>query len=311
MGNETVEARVLKRSGQLYVAATDEETFHCTVRQTVKENAEYKVSPVVAGDVVLIEPDESPPADGMVRNAVITEVFPRKTLFIKRKAGIRQEQTQVIVANIDQMIVVASVRSPSFKLRLIDRFLISAIQGGLKPVVVINKIDLKHDIDLDRTRKIYRSIGIRVLTVSAETGDNIDSLRETLRGKESVFVGQSGVGKSSLLNAVQTGLSLRIGDVSGKTGKGKHTTTVVELFKLDFGGYVVDTPGLRALGLTRIERKDIDKFYSEIAEISAECKFNNCSHRSEPECAVKRAVGSGAIYGERYESYLRILEDFD
>ncbi len=301
--------RVIKITGRTFHVKLSDEIVLCTVRGSVKEKAEFELSPVVVGDDVNIETDPNPPSEGELRTGVITEVLPRRTYFAKRKTTLRKERQQLIAANIDQMIAVASVKAPPFRMRLIDRFIITALRGGMQPVVVINKIDLKHNIDLDRTKAIYNSINIDVILTSVSEGLGIDKLKEKLKAKESVIVGQSGTGKSSLLNAIQPGLKLRTGKVSDKTGKGKHTTTVVELFPLDCGGYVVDTPGLRALGLSSINRQDIDQFYSEIADVSKHCRFSDCSHSVEPDCAVIKAVRSGKIFPERYESYIRILQE--
>ncbi len=299
--------RVIKITGLLYHVKMPDETVLCSVRRSVKKKAEFELSPVVVGDIVKIDVDRNPPSKGELRSGVITEVEPRKTYFSKKKTTLKMEKVQLIAANIDQMIVVASVRSPAFKMRLIDRFMITAMQGGVQPVVVVNKIDLKHDVDLEKVEKIYDSVGIDVIPTSAGQRLGLDKLQETLKNKESVFVGQSGAGKSSLLNAIQPGLKLRTGEVSEKTGKGKHVTTVVELFPLDVGGYVVDTPGLRALGLAGLDKRNIDKFYDEIFETSHNCRFSDCRHKAEPDCAVKAAVEKGDIFRERYESYIRIL----
>ena len=299
--------RVIKIAGLLFHVKMPDETVLCSVRRSVKDKAEFELSPVVVGDIVKVDVDPNPPSEGELRTGVITKVEPRKTYFSKKKTTLKTEKQQLIAANIDQMIVVASVKSPAFKMRLIDRFMITAMQGGVQPVVVVNKIDLKHDIDLEKVEKIYDSVGIDVICTSAKQRLDLDRLQEALKNKESVFVGQSGAGKSSLLNAIQPGLKLRTGDVSEKTGKGKHVTTVVELFPLDFGGYVVDTPGLRALGLTGLSIRDIEQFYQEIYETSHKCRFSDCRHKDEPDCAVKAAVENGKIYRERYESYIRIL----
>ena len=307
--NRSVSGRVVKVSGRLFHVKTDDGLVICSVRQTVKDTAEHELSPVVVGDIVNVTVDEVAPSEGEQRHGVIESVIPRKTRFIKRKSGLRKEKTQVVVSNIDQMIIVASVRNPAFKMRLIDRFIIAAYQGEMKPVLIVNKTDLNHTLDLDRIKSIYRTVNVTVLEVSAVSGNGVSDLRDILKGNESVFVGQSGVGKSSLLNAIQPGLSLKIGVVSGKTGKGKHTTTVVELFPLDIGGFIVDTPGLRALGLTKLDRNHVDMFYDEIQEASTRCRFSDCSHVEEPGCAVKEAVDRGEIFRERYESYIRILED--
>jgi ribosome biogenesis GTPase len=301
--------RVIKITGLLYHVKMPDETVLCSVRRSVKDKAEFELSPVVVGDIVKVDVDPNPPSEGEQHAGVITEVEPRKTYFSKKKTTLKTEKQQLIAANIDQIIVVASVKSPAFKMRLIDRFVITAMQGGVEQVVVVNKIDLKHDIDLKKIEKIYDSVGIEVIPTSARQGLGLDKLQEALKDKESVFVGQSGAGKSSLLNAIQPGLKLRTGDVSEKTGKGKHVTTVVELFPLDFGGYVVDTPGLRALGLIGLHKRDIEQFYDEISETSRKCRFSDCRHKDEPDCAVKAAVDRGDIYAERYESYIRILAD--
>ena len=295
--------RVIKVAGRLYHVKTKDEIVICSVRKSVKDKAEYKLSPVVVGDIVEIETDVAG------ANGVITSVKPRKTLFLKRKAGIKKEKKQVITANIDQMIIVSSVKTPAFKIRLIDRFVITALQGGMKPAIVVNKTDLKHTVDLNRIENIYRSCGIDLIFASTVTHEGINRLKSILKDKQSVFVGQSGTGKSSLLNCVQPGLKLKTGKISEKTGKGKHITTVVELFPLDSGGFVVDTPGLRALGLIKLNKENVNQFYEEILRASHECRFSDCRHKNEPGCAVKAAVKKGTIFAERYESYIRILDD--
>lgn len=306
-----LEGRVIRITGLLHHVRLADETVLCSVRQSVKDNAEFELSPVVVGDVVELNVDSNPPSEGELRTGVITAVKPRTTYFSKKKTTLKTEKIQLIAANIDQLVVVCSVRKPAFKMRLIDRFLITAMQGGMQPVVVVNKIDLKHDVDLERTKLIYKTVGIDVITASATEPLGLDRLREALRDKESVFVGQSGAGKSSLLNAIQPGLKLKTGIVSAKTGKGKHTTTTIEFFPLSFGGFVVDTPGLRALGLARLDKSNIHLFYDEIFEISADCRFSDCRHRNEPDCAVKQAVRNGRIFKERYDSYIRILDDIE
>lgn len=301
--------RVIKITGLTYHVKVPEETILCSVRQSVKDNAPFELSPVVVGDIVEIDIDPNPPSKTELRTGVITDVMQRRTCFYKRKTTLKTERVHLIAANIDQAVVVSSVKDPAFKMHLIDRFLVAAMQGGMQSVIVVNKIDLQHDTNLERAGMIYRSIGVRLILTSIRKLVGIDELREALKGKESVFVGQSGTGKSSLLNAIQPGLRLRTGSISGKTGKGRHTTSVVELFPLDFGGYVIDTPGLRALGLVTLRKRDLDKFFDEIAETSHRCRFSDCRHKDEPGCAVKLAVEQGEIFRERYQSYIRILEE--
>lgn len=306
-----LEGRVIKITGLLHHVRLADETVLCSVRQSVKDNAEYELSPVVVGDIVDLNVDSNPPSEGELRTGVITSVQPRTTHFSKKKTTLKTEKIQLIAANIDQLIVICSVRKPAFKMRLIDRFLITAMQGGMQPVVVINKTDLKHNVDLERAEMIYSTAGIDVITTSAKENLGLDKLMGVLQDRESVFVGQSGAGKSSLLNAIQPGLKLKTGIVSAKTGKGKHTTTTIELFPLSFGGFVVDTPGLRALGLAQLDKSNVHLFYDEIFRTSADCRFSNCRHRREPGCAVKMAVKDGRIFKERYDSYIRILDDIE
>jgi len=301
--------RVIKIAGLTYHVKLSDEIVLCSVRGSVKENAEFELSPVVVGDDVNVIVDELPPSESELRTGVITEVLPRRTYFAKKKTTLKKEREQLIAANIDRMIIVAAVKEPPFRMRLIDRFVIAAQQGGIEPVVVLNKTDLEHDIDLDRVLNIYDSVGIKLIAASAKQSKGINDLCEVLKDSESLFVGQSGTGKSSLLNAIQPGLKLKTGKISDKSGKGKHTTTVVELFPLDIGGFVVDTPGLRALGLTNLDKWNVDQYFSEILEASQECRFSDCRHREEPDCAVKRGVEKGTIFRERYESYIKILED--
>lgn len=303
--------RVIKITGLTYHVKLTDEIVLCSVRGSVKEKAEFELSPVVVGDDVKVIVDELPPSESELRTGVITEVLPRRTHFAKKKTTLKKEREQIIAANIDQMIIVAAVKKPPFRMRLIDRFIITAQQGGMKPVVVINKVDLKHTIDLERAKEIYNSVGIELLTTSALKMQGTERLKEVLKDRESVFVGQSGAGKSSLLNAIQPGLKLRTGGISSKSGKGKHTTTVVELFPLEFGGFVVDTPGLRALGLAQLDKWSVDQFYSEIFEASQGCRFSDCRHKNEPDCAVKKAVEDGSIFPERYKSYMKIFDDID
>jgi ribosome biogenesis GTPase len=223
--------------------------------------------------------------------------------------NVQTDREQVLVANPDQVIFVFSVAKPAFSPRKLDRFLVVAEMNHLPAVICANKIDL---VTADEARDmfhVYEAIGYPVLYTSARTGAGIDALREQLRGRISVLAGSSGVGKSSLLNAVQAGLGLRVKQVSDATGKGLHTTRHVELIPLDIGGYVADTPGIRSLALFDLEPGELDAYYREIAPLVSQCAFSDCTHTHEPKCAVLAAVQDGRVSPERYESYLRLREE--
>src|SRR5215213_2506509 len=228
---------------------------------------------------------------------MIERVEPRHGVLTR--ASRRREQ--VLVANVDQLIIVMSLVEPDLKPHLIDRYLATAQQGGLAPILCLNKSDLVEHANLQPLIGAYTQLG--VLT-SAKSGDGVDRLRELLKDRATVFSGQSGVGKSSLLNAIQPGLALKVSTVSELTQKGRHTTTTAELIKLDFGGWVVDTPGVRQLQLWDVIPEEVEGYLPEFRPFVALCAFPDCTHTHETKCAVKRAVGRRQIGARRYHSYL-------
>ena len=217
----------------------------------------------------------------------------------------------VLVANVDQLVIVTSAAEPRLKPNLIDRLLVTAEKGGIRPIICINKIDLVEPADLMPLVGVYAQLGYDVLLVSATTGIGIERLRERLAGAESVVTGQSGVGKSSLLNAVEPGLDLRVQTVSEETQKGRHTTTTAELIPLSFGGYVVDTPGIRQFQLWDVIPEEVAGFFRELRPYVSRCRFPDCTHTHEDNCAVKDAVADGWIDARRYESYVQIRSGDD
>ncbi|MBK8989337.1 MAG: ribosome small subunit-dependent GTPase A [Chloroflexi bacterium] len=221
------------------------------------------------------------------------------------------DQEQVLVANLDQLVLVFATQNPATNLRKLDRFLVVAEVNGLTAVICVNKIDLVGPNVAQRQFQMYQDIGYQVIYASATTGVGVAELRDCLRDKISVLTGSSGVGKSSLLNAVEPGLGLKVRTVSLTSGKGLHTTRYAELFPLAEGGYVADTPGIRGLALYDLEPWEIDAYFREIAPLVEECQFSDCSHRHEPNCAVLAAVADGRIAPERYESYLRLREEHE
>jgi ribosome biogenesis GTPase len=239
-------------------------------------------------------------------NGVIEEIEPRERMLSRLAPTPRGEYLQIIIANPDQAMFVFSCARPQPRLGMLDRFLIIAEKQGIPPVIVANKVDLVGQEAAESLFGHYLSLDYPVIYASVRTGLGVGELRKRLVGKVSVLAGPSGVGKSSLLNAVQPGLGLQVREVSQATSKGKHTTVVRELFPLEGGGYVADTPGLKALALWDIEPEELDGYFPELRGLVTECYFSNCTHTHEPGCAVRAAVGEGRIHPERYRSYLRI-----
>jgi ribosome biogenesis GTPase len=238
---------------------------------------------------------------------VIEEILPRETQLSRRRPG-HVEAEQVIVANPDQAVFIFSVRKPEPHLRMLDRLLVIAENNDLRAIICANKIDLLQDReDAERLFRIYTDCGYPVIYASSHTGEGVPDLRDLLRGQLSVLCGPSGVGKSSLLNAVQPDLGLAVRQISGATGKGRHTTVSVRLWPLSDGGYVADTPGLREAGFWDIEPEELAWHFVEIRPWLSDCRFSSCLHIHEPDCAVKAAVDAGAISPERYDSYCRIV----
>ena len=278
-----------------------------SLRHTVREVREIDhVDPVAIGDRVRYV--EAGDGTGM-----IVELLPRDSK-LSRPAPVPGQRVfeQVIVANADLVLPVFSVANPTPKWGLLDRYLVSAEAADLPSLIVINKLDLAwKNSSFDEEIEIYRRIGYPVLLVSAVTGEGMEELKQALQGKQSVLVGKSGVGKTSLLNAIQPGLGLRVKAVSqGELGKGRHTTTHLEMFELDFGGALADTPGIREFGLWDVTGEELAYLFPEMASYIGQCKFGlSCRHDQEPGCAIRKAVMAEAISPYRYQSYMRLREE--
>jgi ribosome biogenesis GTPase len=333
---ECVRGRVLRVHGLASIVETDDgRLFRCAVRRLLKSLATDERNVVATGDIVWVRPatvgsgqwavgsekqntgtaaesesteaEESslptahcplPTAEGMIER-----VEPRHGVLTR--ASRRREQ--VLVANVDQLVIVMSLVEPNLKPHLIDRYLAAAQQGGLKPVLCLNKSDLADVVELQPLIGSYAQLGVPVLLCSARTGFGIDRLREQLRGRATVFSGQSGVGKSSLLNAVQPGLGLAVKTVSEATEKGRHTTTYAQLIKLNFGGWVVDTPGVRQLQLWDARPEEMEGYFPEFRPFVPLCDFPDCTHTHETGCAIKDAVARRLVSARRYHSYLGLF----
>ncbi len=275
----------------------------CTVRRVLRTRSIKERHPVTVGDTVRFRIEAT--ADEEVREGVIEAVDPRRGE-LRRRA---RKRIHTIVANVDQAIIVTTAREPDPKPNLIDRYIVAAHAGDITPVICMNKIDLDVGGAAVELLERYTSLGYTTLTTSATTGDGIEKFRDTIANKSSVIAGQSGVGKSSLLNAVQPGLLLRTGDVMLQTQKGRHTTTTARLIRLECGGYMIDTPGIRSFDLTVIPREEFEAHFVEFVDIVADCKYPDCTHSHEDECALKAAVERGEVHPERYRSYLQMYED--
>lgn len=295
---DVVEGRVLRTVGGTYQVEAGSETLDCILRGRVKQ--ERQLGRVAVGDHVKVEvhPDGS---------CAITEVLPRVSKVSRRAAHGRREQ--VIAANVDQLAAVFSVAEPAPQLDLLDRFLVLAEGNGITALVVVNKIDLTSEEEARAEFSVYEGVGYEALYTSAESNVRIDALRERLVDHVTIFLGPSGVGKSSLLNPVQPGLGLRVGEISRVLEAGRHTTVAASLHALEAGGYVVDTPGLRRLEFWEVGSDQLDACFPEFRPLLGACKFPDCRHVHEPDCAVKAAVEAGEIAEPRYRSYVRILEE--
>ncbi len=289
--------RVVRVHGLVSVVqAEDGREVRCNVRRILKTIAIDGRNVVAVGDRVWFRPVNN---EGMIEN-----VEPRSGTITR---GYRRRE-HVIVSNVDRLLIVSALAEPGLKLPLIDRYLISAEKGGVRPVIVLNKADLVDIAPYQWVIGLYTQLGYETIATSAADGRGLDRLREILSLGATAFSGQSGVGKSSLLNAIQPGLNLRVREVSDWTAKGKHTTTTAELIRLGSGGYVVDTPGLRQFELWDVEPGEIEAHFVEFRPYIPKCKFPDCSHIHESECAVRDAVHWGQIHSGRYESYIKLYE---
>ena len=295
--SKCVTGRVLSSAGlTTIVRATDGRRFECTVRRVLRTMSRDQRNVVVPGDEVLFQPTN-------VAEGVIERVNPRRGVLSRGS----QNREHVIVANIDQVGIVVSAGEPGLKPHLIDRFLVSVTKGEVAGLICINKVDLVDPAELQTLSGIYGQIGCEVILVSAHSGVGMDRLRAVLHNRQTVFAGQSGVGKSSLLNAIDSGLVIRTGEVSDWSKKGKHTTRNARLHELHFGGWVVDTPGIRQMELWNVKPAELEAYFVEFRPFVRFCKFPDCSHLHEAACGVQAAVARSLISSVRYESYRRLV----
>jgi ribosome biogenesis GTPase / thiamine phosphate phosphatase len=311
LNKDFLEGRVVSIVPEGIIVDYDKHFITCALRGILKKDKSRFKNLVTVGDKVLFQLKGE-------NEASIVHVLPRYST-LSRADNLSRRKEQLIAANIDQVLITLSVVSPPLKLGLADRYIIAARKGGMEPVVVINKIDLLDTTDVDNPLiakekeifddivKAYKDAGISVIPMSMVTGEGLDLLKEVMKNKASVFSGQSGVGKTSLINTI-TGLNLLTRDVVGKTQKGAHTTTTTKLLPLEFGGWCIDTPGIKSFGLWDLSKDEVEHYFSEIYEIGRSCRYPDCAHIHEAECAVQKAVEENKISFLRYNSYLSLLE---
>lgn len=302
-------ALVLKSTGSWYdILAEDGKIYEGRLRGKLKLRGSKVTNPIAVGDVVRYEIEQNEPTQ-----AIIIDVEPRRNYIIRRSPH-KMSHGHIIAANIDQAVLIATLVFPKTSLGFIDRFLVAAESFRIPATLVFNKKDLL-DKDLldyyESLKAIYEPLGYSCLLISAESGEGIEKINELLQGKKSLISGHSGVGKSTLLNSLAPDLNLRTAEVSTFAEKGVHTTTFAEMFRIEKDTFVIDTPGIKELGLMDIETDEISHFFPEMRDLLGECKFYNCTHTHEPGCAVVEAVEQGEIAGSRFYSYLSMREDED
>ncbi len=299
---QIIEGQVTRALGQtVYIRFKNESNEKiCYIRRNLKRDRSV-LNPVAVGDYVKIQFKKED------ERGFVTEVLPRKNKLSRQASKELGFREHTLAANLDQIIVVFAAHQPEPSINKIDRLMVITEACEIPVVLCMNKMDLATN-ETEKLIKVYENVGYRCLRNSALTGENIDKLKQLLTNKLSILIGFSGVGKSTILNKIEPGLSLRVQEIASKTGKGKHTTTAAQMFDLSFGGAIVDTAGLKALSIWGVDQVGLSLCYPEIVPYLDDCYFDNCLHITEPNCAVKAALKTGKINPHRYESYCRILK---
>ena len=301
------QATVVKNAGSHYElsALPQWAPFPAVLRGKIRLAGSSATNPVAVGDKVLYSlPDD----DSM---ATITQVLPRRNYLIRRSTNLSR-QAHIIAANVDTAFLTVSLYFPELKLPFLDRLLVTCEVYGIHPVIILTKVDLYRDEaaeEVDAFHNIYEKAGYKVIDCSTITLEGIETVRAEMNGKLCLFSGESGVGKSSLIKALDSSLDPKIGQISAAHLQGKHTTSLYEMYPISSGGWVIDSPGIRGFGLVDLEKEEIAKYFPEMLKASAGCRFTPCTHTHEPGCAVKAAIENGTIAPERYSSYLGMLEE--
>lgn len=297
---------VYKSTGSWYKVKDEEGNFfECRLKGKFRIKGLKVTNPVSVGDVVDFEIEEGK------ETGIISKIEDRENYLIRKSVNL-SKQYHILAANVDQAILVATVTQPDTLNEFIDRFLVSVTAYNIPAVIIVNKLDVYQDKHLEQLADwdmIYSEAGYSVLPISVEKGINIDKVQELFKGKTTVLSGNSGVGKSSLLKKLIPDLDIAVKEISEMHQQGVHTTTFAEMYDLPFGGHLIDTPGIRGLGVVDIEPEELSNYFPELLKLKPDCKFNNCVHINEPQCAVKEALEEGEIAPERYNSYLSIYNN--
>lgn len=297
---------VYKSTGSWYnVKDASDKMWNARMKGVFKLDGITSTNPIAVGDIVDFELENE-----NEQTVIITKIHDRKNHINRQSPRIKSQQ-HIVAANIDQSLLIATIKEPRTSQGFIDRFLVACEMYHVPAIILFNKIDLYKEKDrekFEKLKEVYESIGYKVAAASLKEGQNIDDIKELLKDRTTLISGHSGVGKSTFINAIIPHAQIKTKDVSGWSGKGQHTTTFAEMFELPFGGKIIDTPGMKEFGLVNIERQELSGYFPEMRERLNECQFNNCLHINEPGCAVKQAVIDGTIDEDRYVSYVNILE---
>ena len=294
-------ATVVRATGSWYDVLHDGETVRCRIRGRLRLKGVRSTNPVVVGDEVACEADEG-------GDYVIADILPRRNYVIRRASNLSKE-SHIIAANVDQALLMASLRSPETPTEFVDRFLVTCEAYKVPVTILLSKLDLQDAEAVAEFRAVYERAGYRVLEVSVREGRGVEEVRELLAGRTTLVSGNSGVGKSTLIQAIDPSLDIRTGEISESHHKGRHTTTFSTMYPLAGGGAVIDTPGIKGFGLIDIDEAELWHYFPEMMRVAPACRFYNCTHTHEPGCAVTEAVKAGEIAWPRYESYLKIRDE--
>lgn len=301
---------VYKSTGSWYTVKTlNGKVYECRIKGKFRIKGIKSTNPISVGDMVDFELE--------TKNDEVTGIIHRiqeRKNYVIRKSVNLSKQTHIIASNVDQIFLLITINNPPTFTSFIDRFLVSAEAYSIKTILLFNKIDTYDDetlLEVKYLASIYRKIGYECIGISAKTGKNIDKVKQLMIDKVSIFSGHSGVGKSTLINVIEPGLELKTKEISEQHQQGQHTTTFAEMFDLSFGAKIIDTPGIKGFGVVDMEKEEVGDYFPEFFELKQHCKFNNCLHIHEPQCAVKEALDNDVIAFSRYRSYLQILEGED